>query len=231
MKVFWKIATLTVAAGLALTPAGAARAVELDCARAAGITADAPDPALAEMTCEAAAAAKALMAPCGLVQTAPIRISVVKSAEHPSFGTCLAIYDARSGCLEVTEPEGILPLLAGRDARDALPVDVLFRALTVHELAHAFTAQTAGDIAIGPAEQEFIANVFEMMSLPPEWREQMLAAHPVDPPGALGVVHPSIYALAPRAFANNAWRLFEAKGNGCALVQRIVTGEFAFPAH
>ncbi len=229
MKVFWKIATLTVAAGLALTPAGAARSVELDCARAAGITADAPDPALAEMTCEAAAAAKALMAPCGLVQTAPIRISVVKSAEHPSFGTCLAIYDARSGCLEVTEPEGILPLLAGRDARDALR-SMCFRALTVHELAHAFTAQTAGDIAIGPAEQEFIANVFEMMSLPPQWREQMLAAHPVDPPGAAGSASQRLRACA-RAFASNAWRLFEAKGNGCALVQRIVTGEFAFPTY
>jgi hypothetical protein len=214
---------------LAMAP-GAAAAVELACDDPR-ISVMARDEALARTACAAAEDARDLMATCGLVQQAPLKISVVRTARHPGFGTCLATYDKTSGCLEITELEGILPLLEGKDARAALPPDVLFRAITAHELAHAFVAQSTAGVQIGPAEHEFIANVFEMMSFDPEWRELLLDAHPVDPPGALSVVHPTIYALSPRAFANNAWRVFQAKGNGCDLIQRIIAGKFLFPAH
>lgn len=214
---------------LAMAPAAAA-AVGLACDDPR-ITVEARDEALARTACAAAEDARALMATCGLTQQSPVQISVVQTARHPGFGTCLATYDKTTGCLEITEPEGILSLLEGKDARAALPPDVLFRAIMAHELSHALVAQSTVGVKIGPAEHEFIANVFEMMTLDPEGRELLLEAHPVDPPGALSVVHPTIYALSPRAFANNAWRVFEAKGNGCDLIQRIIAGKFLFPAH
>ncbi|MCV2865604.1 DUF6639 family protein [Albidovulum sediminicola] len=195
-----------------------------------GLSASARSAALAAEACAAGTEAKRALAACGLAQTQPIRIAVVEQAMHPSFGACLAIYDVRAGCLEITEPDRIAPMLAGKDARADLPAEEVFDALIAHELAHALVAQSAPEIRVGPAEQEFIANVFEMMALPPRSRELMLSAHPVDPPGSLSVVHASVYVLAPRAFANNAWRVFEAEGNGCALVQRIIAGEYRFPA-
>ncbi len=164
---------------LAMAPVAAA-GVELACDDPR-ISVEARDEPLARTTCAAAEDARDLMAACGLVQQAPLRISVVKSARHPGFGTCLATYDKTADCLEITEPEGILPLLEGKDARAALPTDVLFRAITAHELAHAFLAQSTAGVKIGPAEHEFVANVFEMMSFDPEWRELLLDAHPVDP--------------------------------------------------
>ncbi|MCV2868017.1 hypothetical protein OEW28_05195 [Defluviimonas sp. WL0002] len=222
----WAVAWLSL--GLFSVCPREAAAVELTCADPA-LSATARDAALAAKACTAGALAKRSLTACGLVQTRPIRIAVVEQAMHPGFGACLAIYDVRAGCLEITEPDRIAPMLAGKDARADLPAEEVFGALIAHELAHALVAQSAPGIRIGPAEQEFVANVFEMMSFLPRSRELLLSAHPVDPPGSLSVVHANVYVLAPRAFVNNAWRVFEAEGNGCALVQRIIAGEYRFP--
>ncbi|HSF64605.1 MAG TPA: hypothetical protein VLA78_09460 [Paracoccaceae bacterium] len=195
-----------------------------------------PDPMLhvdtrtdaeADMACTSALAAKALLQSCGLEQDRPILISVVERAAHPSFGTCLAIYDQNSGCLAVTEPGRIMPVLPEGDARAALPADVLFAASITHELTHAILQQAAGEVAA--TEQEFVAAAMEMQSLAPEWRQVLLDAYPVNPAGSMGLVHLSIYGLEPRAFANNAWVLFHRAEMGCSLVQRIADGAFRFP--
>lgn len=184
---------------------------------------------MAGRVCAAAIAAKALLSECGLVQTAPIVTRVVDSAEHPTFGACAALFDLESGCIEVTGPDRLPALLPEGDARAELPPEVLFAAAITHEFAHVLVQQTAGEVNIGAAEQEFVANAFEMASLEPQWREMILSADPVDPHGAISLVHLSIYALAPRVFANNAWMLFDRPEFGCALVQKIVAGEYRFP--
>jgi hypothetical protein len=195
------------------------------------LSADAANDDIANLVCSAAIQAKALFASCGLEQQEPITIQVVEAAMHPSFGTCLAIFDLRSGCLQVTDIAGLQALLPEGDPRATLPSEVLFAAAITHEMAHAVVQQAAGEIAIGGAEQEFIANAFEMASLDPSLRDVLLAADPVDPDGALSLVHLSIYALAPRVFANNAWALFDREEFGCSFVQKIVAGEYRFPRH
>ena len=183
----------------------------------------------AEIVCTAASAAKALMASCGLRQTHPINIEVVKAAKHPSFGDCLAVFDQRTGCLQVVDIDRLPALLMAGDPRSALPPEVLFSASITHEMAHALLQQSAGDIQIAATEQEFVANAFEMQSLEPKWRDLLLKSHPIKPPGSLGLVHLSIYALDPRAFANNAWMVFDQDVMGCSLIQKISEGRFRFP--
>lgn len=187
--------------------------------------------ALADRACTAATAAKALLLSCGLVQTDPITIEVVAAARHPSFGDCLAVFDQRTGCLQVTELDRLTALLPAGDARAALPPEVLFSAAITHELAHALLRQSAGKTEVAATEQEFVASALEMESLDPKWRDLLLQSHPVRPPGSLGLVTLSIYALDPRAFANNAWVVFDQRAMGCTLVRKITEGRFRFPRH
>lgn len=218
---FILLAVLTVSASLAF-------AEPRDCVDPL-VSADVESDEMADEVCNAAVRAKALLGSCGLTQNYPINIEVVERAIYPSFGDCMAVFDKRNGCLQVTEPARLPLLLSSDDARSLLPPEVLFAGLITHELAHALVEQSAGQVRIGPAEQEFIANALEMESLNSEWRDILLAADPVNPSGSLELVNLGIYALAPRLFANNAWQLFHQEGNGCSLVQKLVRGEYKFP--
>lgn len=224
-----RIGLLCAAACLLLSSGGAL--TEIRHCPDALLSVQARSDAVAEMVCTAASAAKALLASCGLRQTYPIDIEVVNASQHPSFGDCLAVFDQRTGCLQVTEIDRLPALLAADDPRSALPPEVLFSAAITHEMAHALLQQTAGELRIAATEQEFVANALEMQSLAPEWRDLLLQSHPVKPPGSLDLVHLSIYALDPRAFANNALVIFDQEAMGCALVRRISEGQFRFPRH
>lgn len=186
---------------------------------------------LAEAVCIAAIEAKELLVSCGLTQTQAINIEVVDIAQHPSFGNCMALFDQQTGCIQVTDIQRLPSLIPAGDPRSALPPEVLFSAAIAHELAHALLQQTAGSIEIAATEQEFVANAFEMQSLDPKWRDLLLQANPVKPPGSLGLVHLGIYALDPRIFANNAWMVFDQEVMGCSLVRNIAQGNFRFPRH
>ena len=122
----WAVAWLSL--GLLSFCPRAVSAAEMTCADP-GLSASARSAALAAEACAAGTEAKRSLTTCGLTQTQPIRIAVVEQAMHPSFGACLAVYDVRAGCLEITEPERIAPMLAGRDARADLPAEEVFDAL------------------------------------------------------------------------------------------------------
>lgn len=216
-----------VLAGLSLMP-GMAPA-EIRACDDPALTVDAGTEGLSARVCEAAIAAKTLIGSCGLEQRYPIHIAVVERATHPSFGECLALFDQRTGCLQVSEIDRMPSLLAAGDARRALPPEALFAATITHEMAHALLQQSAGEVEIAATEQEFVANAFEMESLDPVWRDMLLAAQPVPPQGSMSLVHISIYALDPRAFANNAWSLFHRDEIGCSLIRKIAEGKFRFP--
>jgi len=84
-----------------------------------------------------------------------------------------------------------------------------------------------GGTKVAPEHHEFIAAVFEMEVYGPESRAALLAADPVRAEGSRDMVNMGIYALAPRVFGNNAWALYQAEPDGCALVRGIVSGERA----
>lgn len=156
------------------------------------LSVDARSDALAAQVCDAATEAKALLLSCGVAQTDPIHISVVDHAMHPSFGECLAVFDQRTGCLQVTDIANLPSHLPANDARTALPPEVLFAATITHEMTHALLQQAAGEVQVAATEQEFVANAMEMQSLDPAWRDKLLEAWPVAPGGALSLVHLSI---------------------------------------
>ncbi|WP_347310269.1 DUF6639 family protein [Defluviimonas sp. SAOS-178_SWC] len=207
---------------------GALRADTVACADAV-FTVSADSGEVAAAACDALVSARASLAECGIEPTRPISVSIVDAPSHPQFGVCLGYFDARNDCIEVADPKGYAALLPESDARRDLPVDVVFRGLIAHELAHALVAHNADQARIAPAGHEFIASVFEMTAYGEEAREALLAADPVRPKGSRDMVNPGIYALAPRVFANNAWQLFQGAEDGCAMIRDILGGQVSLP--
>lgn len=206
---------------LGLSLCGAVRAETLDCAdEVFSISAASQDVATA--TCTAVTAALAALAECGLQPSRRVTISVVDVPMHPQLGACLGFFDIRTDCIEVADPGHYAVLLSDGDARLDLPVDIVLRGVVAHEVAHALVAQNADVARIAQAEHEFVASVFEMNAYGEEARTALLAADPVRPKGSRDMVNPGIYALAPRVFANNAWQLFLAAQDGCALIREFL---------
>lgn len=191
------------------------------------VTAEARTPELARATCGAVSEALEALGRCGLTMMQPLLVTVLAAPEHPVHGVCLGYYDSHSRCISVAEPARYTALLPAGDARRNLPPDRLFRGLVAHEVAHAVIAQLPGGTKVAPEHHEFIAAVFEMEVYGPESRAALLAADPVRAEGSRDMVNMGIYALAPRVFGNNAWALYQAEPDGCALVRGIVSGERA----
>lgn len=185
--------------------------------------------AVAHAACGHVAKAKKLLADCGLVQHHPLTIKIAEQVDHPAYGQCLGYFDTANECLRIATPDGYAVLLSEKDARAHLPPDEVFASIIAHELTHAFLLQSHQGAELGAAEHEFLASAFEMATLDEKRRDVLLEANPIKSGGSMDLVNPGIYMLSPRAFANNAWLLFQREENGCALVRKITSGEFRFP--
>ena len=184
------------------------------------------DAALAAEICATTTDLRAALAACGLAQDRPLTIALVAQVLHP-VGACYAAYDCHFEAIKVLDPALYLAAIPPEEPYARLPAPVVLRALLAHEMAHALATQTAPR-ALAPVDQEYIAAAMELETMDPRWRRVYLdAVGPQVPPSA-ELVDIWIYALAPRAFAANAWRHFGEPGNGCDLIGRIVAGEASF---
>lgn len=218
-------AVLLLASALAAGPAPALRAGDLACAEP-GFSVTGADPARAAEICATAAGLRVALDDCGLAQDRPLTIEVVTQVLHP-VGSCFAAYDCHFEAIRVLDPALYPTAIPPGEPYARLPAPVVLRALLAHELAHAFATQTAAR-ALAPVDQEYIAAAMELETMEPGWRRVYLDALGPEVPPSAGLIDIWIYALAPRAFAANAWRHFALPGNGCDLIGRIVAGEASF---
>jgi len=181
----------------------------------------------AQQACSFAEEAMAVMVGCGLTQTKPLRVELVERLEH-GFGACLGSYDCAADIIRVVEPSRILGSVGAEPPYSLLPVDVVFKALIAHELAHALLEQSTEGIDIEFVDHEFVAAVMELETMAPEWREVYLAAAPVSLPPKVGLISAVIYGFDPRKFAVNAWQFFRAEPDGCERIRQITAGSFSF---
>ena len=219
-------AVLLLASALAAGPAPPLRAgAEVACAEA-GFAVAGADPELAAAICATVAGLSPALGGCGLPQDRPLRIEVVAQVLHP-VGACFAAYDCHFEAIKVLDPALYASAIAPEEPYARLPAPVVLRALLAHELSHALATQAAGR-ALAPVDQEYIAAAMELETMEPGWRRVYLDALGPEVPASAGLIDIWIYALAPRAFAANAWRHFALPGNGCDLIGRIVAGEASF---
>ena len=190
---------------------------------------EAESAALRDRVCARVEASRPLLSACGLEQSRPITLHVVREIATDLLGpSCLGSYACDEEEIRVLHPEA-LPQAVGADNPWArLSVDELFDSLVTHELAHALFAQSAQS-GRTPAfvDQEYVAYAMQMASLEEAARARLLKAHP-GPQTVDGLELNGIVALAaPTLFAAKAWRHFAQAENGCAFVGRLVRGEIS----
>jgi len=181
----------------------------------------------AQQACSHAEEAKVIIVGCGLTQTTPIRIELVEFLEH-GLGACLGSYDCAADVIRVVEPSKIPRSVEMEPPYSLLPVDVVFKALIAHELAHALLEQSSEGTDIEFVDHEFVAAVMELETMAPEWREVYLAAAQVSLPPKVGLISAVIYGFDPRKFAVNAWQFFRTEPDGCERIHKIAAGSFTF---
>lgn len=202
-----------------------ARADPVVCAEG-GFSVAGADAAQAVAICATVDGLRRVLEGCGLPQARPLLVEVVAEVQHP-VATCFATFDCHHDLIQVLDPSLYADLIAPAEPYARLPADVVLRALLSHELAHALAAQSAVRV-LSPVDQEYIAAAMELDTMEPRWRRVYLDAVGPDAQPSAGLVDIWIYALAPRAFAANAWHHYALPGNGCDLIRRIVAGETSF---
>jgi hypothetical protein len=142
---------------------------------------------------------------------------------------CIGRYDCTTDEIRLLHPEVLRLPLSGETALARIPPDELFDSLVMHEIAHAFFAQTAVEGAAVPiANQEYVASAMQMASLTESSRDAFLAAHPGPSTVRQAELNTLIAVAAPTLFAAKAWRHFAEDGHGCAFVGRLIRGEVSF---
>lgn len=220
------LAICALVAFAALLPAGQASGGPKTCENKA-FSVSASAPGLAEQICGILSEISGDLALCGLAPKETVNIEVVKSLSHPALN-CLAHFDCEFDVIRVTDPALYDQFLETGNSYALLPPDALLKALVTHEVTHALVAQSAGNREIAIVDQEYIAAAMELELLDPPMRDILLAAAPVPLPPKTGLIDIWIYGLEPRKFATNAWQHFRLPENGCALVRKILGGEFTF---
>lgn len=185
------------------------------------------DTRLATEICEAARSTLSVAGTCGLVQTEPVTIRVAAQVVH-GLDACLSHYDCSRSEITLTTPSELDAAIGPGDAYRVLPSAVVLKNLVSHELAHALADQSSGEVMLAGVDQEYIAAAFELEAMDPDWREALLIASAKSREPRPGLISAGIYALAPRAFAANAWLHFHQPGEGCATIMRLLKGSQSF---
>lgn len=179
------------------------------------------------VACSAASIALELLGQCGIVPHRPLHLEVLREVKHP-FGTrsIFGFFDNKLETIFVTQEENVPSLVAGTPY-DALPRDVFYRSLIVHELVHGVMHQNFKRQPASHAAYEYPAYVLQIASLPTVERAKFLQSIPNNTDPNAYVLNDYVLFFDPFYFAAHAYRHFSVAG-GCAHLTALLQGEVAF---
>ena len=149
-----------------------------------------------------------------------MRAQIEGPADH-----CAGLYACGSDRILVIPPGGVGEVMPEDSAFAPLAPDVYYDSLVVHELAHALMDQAACDRPRCDADREYVAYALQIGSLAPQDRARVTAYRSFDGLVDRALLNDLLLWMKPDIFALAAWAHFDAPGNGCAFVARLVTGE------
>lgn len=186
----------------------------------------AEDPDLSAQVCAIVDSVRPNLAQCGLNQTAPLTIEV---ADEPLFihgdAPCLGLFDCAGSRIMVSHPDQLGDILGPDHPFAEIPAADLFASLIAHELSHAFLDQNLGGAELPGAAHEYLAYAMQFGVLPPDVRQRLLDARPINRPIETVELNDTLALGAPSVFALKAWRHFSTPGNGCDFVGKLIRGE------
>lgn len=116
-----------------------------------------------------------------------------------------------------------------RDAYALLPRAVLCESIIVHEVAHAIFWQNLGGRKVPRSAHEYVSYVVQIQTLPSDARTEFLRPFARTPRPDLSLFSDVLLAFAPHYFAALAYDHFSDPGNGCRIINGILSGETRFP--
>lgn len=182
----------------------------------------APEAAEAALTCEAAARAWPRLARCGAAPAQELTIDLVDDLE----GDCLGVYHCGEDWIELLSPAA----LAGHRLDDspfaALPADVFFDSIVVHELVHAAYDKVPCPFQNCLTSSEYAAYAMQVMSLPAEYRAAFADDSGIEGPVGRDEISAITLLMAPDLFAQKVWAHFSQRPDGCDYVAGMMAGDF-----
>lgn len=188
------------------------------------VTVSAPDLALAEQTCRAAARTLPLMAQCGVVLSHPQDVEVMEVFPEPR--DCMGIYHCGANRIEILSPASIERLRRDDSAFHSIPTAIYFDSILAHELAHAAYDGVPCPYPDCLVTSEYVAYAMQVDSLPPPYRTIFEADVALRDRLSRYEISAIVLLMAPDQFARNVWAHFSQREDGCAYVADMMRADF-----
>lgn len=191
------------------------------------IAVSAEDLEAAERGCDVAVAADLRLRSLGLGIDQDVRIEITEDLDVGP-GVCVALYNTGNRTLQIL-PERCLEDQPGRAKTfPEMPAETLFESLVLHEMAHAYAHQSAGDRRLSRIAFEYLAYAIQVDALSDEVRRRIVDNASVREPVKIGDINEAVLSLSPSRFAAMSWLHFHQEGGNADLVARVLGGSLAF---
>jgi hypothetical protein len=182
-----------------------------------------------DAACDAARAASAFLSQCGLVLKRETTIRIVDEIAHPCGARTLGQFVPSDRRIEITSLSRCGQNLDADSPYRRLPVIEVWRSLIAHEVAHGILYDHPSASRLPASAHEYLAYAVQIGTMSAESRAAFLTAFADADSQSLASFTTFAHDVEPLRFGARAYRHFMAPNHGCALLERILRGEVAFP--
>jgi hypothetical protein len=197
---------------------------ELACQRAGIVVTGATAQDL-QIVCAGASYALAWLEPAGLTLERGPAISLVDQLAADGDKHALGRYDAQRNVIALLDYRAAVAATECGPRAFKIPMSrALWQSYVAHEVAHAAVRAHDTSRTLTVAQQEYVAAVVQLGTLPEAIRSEILGNYDDFPafgdPGELSDLY---YYMAPCEFAVKAYRHYLKPGNGPAFIKRLLS--------
>ncbi len=187
----------------------------------------APTSELVSRVCTVVERAETRLESCALRQS---RALVIRVSDSPNQFELMGHFGTKNNEIGLLSPNDLAAVLSSNSAYREIDMEQLFDSIVVHELAHAFFANTPCGIETCLAGHEYISFALQFWSLEEQSREAIISALPTSSVVGIEWFTDERLTESPEVFAANAWLHFSQPGFGCGFIKAIVAGDAVFPS-
>ncbi len=175
---------------------------------------------LVDATCSAADHAVSVLAQCDMSLPDPIEVSI---ADHLPE-ECLGLFHCGQARIEILSPEKMLIARKNEGAFAAVPPDILFQSVLLHELVHAAYDKVECPFGDCRVTAEYLAYALQILDLPRDIQLAMMGDVSLEKKVSRDELNLMILLIAPDRFARKAAAHLSQRDDKCGYVHNIMSG-------